>query len=119
LLRIVPFPVNAAYCVPALSNLKNQNKMFRLLQITAGKADQWISKLKASGMEFAPKLISALLVLVIGLWVIKLISKVIGRFMSARHYDASLQTFLLSFFKVTMNILLIITVDSMIDVNTT
>ncbi len=93
--------------------------MFRLLQITAGKADQWIGKLKASGMEFAPKLISALLVLVIGLWVIKIISKLIGRFMSARHYDASLQTFLLSFFKVTMNILLIITVASMMGVNTT
>jgi small conductance mechanosensitive channel len=39
--------------------------------------------------------------------------------MSARHYDASLQTFLLSFFKVTMNILLIITVASMLGVNTT
>ncbi len=93
--------------------------MFRLLQITDGKAGAWITKLKASGMEFAPKLISALLVLVIGLWVIKLISKLIGRFMSARHYDASLQTFLLSFFKVTMNILLIITVASMLGVNTT
>lgn len=93
--------------------------MFRLLQITDGKAGAWITKLKASGMEFAPKLISALLVLVIGLWAIKLISKLIGRFMSARHYDASLQTFLLSFFKVTMNILLIITVASMLGVNTT
>ena len=93
--------------------------MFRLLQIADGKAGAWITKLKASGMEFAPKLISALLVLVIGLWVIKLISKLIGRFMSARHYDASLQTFLLSFFKVTMNILLIITVASMLGVNTT
>lgn len=93
--------------------------MFRLLQIDTGKADLWISKLKANGMEFAPKLISALLVLIIGLWVIKILSKLIGRIMTARHYDASLQTFLLSFFKVTMNILLIITVASMLGVNTT
>jgi small conductance mechanosensitive channel len=95
---------------------KQVHNMFRLLQINA---DKWFNELRSAGMSFAPKLISALLVLVIGLWVIKLISKLIGRIMSARHYDASLQTFLLSFFKVTMNILLIITVASMMGVNTT
>jgi small conductance mechanosensitive channel len=93
--------------------------MFRLLQIIPGKADKWITQFKAGAMQFAPKLISALLVLVIGLWLIKMISKLIGRVMSARHYDASLQTFLLSFFKVGMNILLIITVTSMLGVDTT
>ena len=93
--------------------------MFKFLQVTGTRPDQWLAKIKALGMGIAPKLISALLVLVIGLWVIKLLSKLIGRIMSARHYDSSLQTFLLSFFKVTMNILLIITVASMMGVNTT
>ncbi len=93
--------------------------MLMPLQISTAKAGEWISKLKAGGMEFAPRFISALLVLVVGLWAIRLITKLFGRFMSARHYDASLQTFLLSFFKVTMNILLIITVASMLGVNTT
>lgn len=93
--------------------------MFKFLQVTGTSPDQWLAKIKALGMGIAPKLISALLVLVIGLWVIKLLSKLIGRIMSARHYDSSLQTFLLSFFKVTMNILLIITVASMMGVNTT
>ena len=93
--------------------------MFRLLQIIPGNADKWINQFKAGAMQFAPKLISALLVLIIGLWLIKMISKLIGRVMSARHYDASLQTFLLSFFKVGMNILLIITVTSMLGVDTT
>ena len=93
--------------------------MFKLLQIPTDAAAKWMDKMKAAGMEFAPKFLSALLVLVIGLWVIKIISRLIGRFMNARHYDSSLQTFLSSFFKVTMNILLIITVASMLGVNTT
>lgn len=93
--------------------------MLRILQVNAGTASVWMEKMKATAMGFAPKLISALLVLVIGLWLIKLMSKLIARFMTARHYDASLQTFLLSFFKVMLNILLIITVASMLGVNTT
>lgn len=93
--------------------------MFKLLQVSTTDPDQWLNKIKTLGIGLAPKLVSALLVLVIGLWAIKLFSRLIGKVMSARHYDASLQTFLLSFFKVTMNILLIITVASMLGVNTT
>jgi small conductance mechanosensitive channel len=93
--------------------------MLKLLQIPTDAASKWMIKLKETGMDFAPKLISALLVLIVGLWLIKIIGKLIGKFMNARHYDASLQTFLISFFKVTMNILLIITVASMLGVNTT
>jgi small conductance mechanosensitive channel len=93
--------------------------MFKLLQIPTDSASLWINKIKETGMDFAPKLISALLVLIVGLWVIKILGRIIGKFMTARHYDASLQTFLISFFKVTMNILLIITVASMLGVNTT
>src|SRR5215203_7468815 len=93
--------------------------MFTLLQVTDVSPDQWLTRIKGFGIGIAPKLISALLVLIVGLWVIKLLGKLIARIMSARHYDASLQTFLLSFFKVTMNILLIITVAGMMGVNTT
>jgi small conductance mechanosensitive channel len=93
--------------------------MFQLLQITPTASGEWMEKIKAIGFAMAPKLVSAILVLVIGLWIIKLISKLMNRFMKARHYDLSLQTFLVSFFKVTMNILLIITVASMLGVNTT
>ena len=93
--------------------------MLRILQVSTGTASMWAEKLKTAAMGFAPKLISALLVLLIGLWLIKMLGKLIGRVMTARHYDASLQTFLLSFFKVVLNILLIITVASMLGVNTT
>jgi small conductance mechanosensitive channel len=93
--------------------------MLHLLQITPAASGEWMTKIKAIGFAMAPKIISAILVLVIGLWAINLFSKLINRFMKARHYDPSLQTFLLSFFKVTMNILLIITVASMLGVNTT
>lgn len=93
--------------------------MFYLLQINADAALSNLEKFKAKAIDYAPTLITAILVLGIGLWVIKLISKMLSKLMQAKHYDASLQTFLLSLFKVSMNILLIITVAGMLGINTT
>lgn len=93
--------------------------MFYLLQINADAALSNLEKFKAKAIDYAPTLITAILVLAIGLWVIKLISKMLSKLMQAKHYDASLQTFLLSLFKVSMNILLIITVAGMLGINTT
>lgn len=93
--------------------------MFYLLQINADAALSNLQKFKAKAIDYAPTLFSAILVLAIGLWIIKLISKMLTRVMQAKHYDASLQTFLLSLFKVSMNILLIITVAGMLGINTT
>ena len=91
----------------------------KLLQVVVETAGTWVEKFKGMAMDYAPKLLGALLVLVIGLWVIKLLGRVLNRFMTARNYDASLKTFLTSLFRVSMNILLIISVAGMIGINTT
>lgn len=93
--------------------------MYHLLQVNAEAALSNLQKFKAKAIDYAPTLITAILVLAIGLWVIKLISRMLSKLMAAKHYDASLQTFLLSLFKVSMNILLIITVAGMLGINTT
>lgn len=93
--------------------------MYNLLQVNADAALSNLQKFKVKAIDYAPTLISAILVLAIGLWVIKLISRMLSKLMAAKHYDASLQTFLLSLFKVSMNILLIITVAGMLGINTT
>lgn len=93
--------------------------MPHLLQVSIEETTTWLVKMKIVAMDYAPKLVSAILVLVVGLWLIKLVGRIINKFMTARHYDASLKTFLLSLFKVSLNILLIISVASMLGINTT
>lgn len=93
--------------------------MLLQIDINVDKVSTFATTVRDSALAFAPKAISAILVLLIGLWLIKLVSKLIQKFMIVKKYDTSLMTFLLSFFKVIMNILLIITVASMLGINTT
>src|SRR4051794_23532724 len=90
-----------------------------LLQISVKSASTWLQELKVRILAFAPSLIGALIVLIVGLWLISLVDKMLGRIMASRHYDLSLQNFLLSLFKVMLNVLLIISVAGMIGINTT
>src|SRR3954447_13178633 len=93
--------------------------MQSLLQISLQPATTWLQGLKAQVIAFAPSLAGAIIVLIVGLWLIKLVDKMLSRIMASRHYDLSLQNFLLSVFKVMLNVLLIISVASMIGINTT
>ncbi len=90
----------------------------QLLQIVT-ESMSYVERFKDMAITYAPKIVSAFVVLALGLWVIKLTAKGLKRLMNARHYDLSLQTFLLSLFKVGMNILLILTVAGMMGINTT
>jgi small conductance mechanosensitive channel len=71
------------------------------------KAYGWI-------LTVGPRLIVAIIVLFIGLWLIKLLKGVISRHMLKREFDASLQPFLLSLTVTALNILLVITLIQVI-----
>lgn len=91
------------------------------LQIDAvtSQASVYTDKLMNMAIDYAPKVVGAILAYVIGTWVINLMGKGIGKIMSARHLDPTLQAFLLSLFKAILLILLIISVIGMLGVNTT
>lgn len=92
-----------------------------ILQIEAvtSKASVYSDKVISIVLDYAPKLIGAILVYFIGSWIIKMLTKGIGKVMSARHLDPTLQSFLLSLFQALLLILLIISVIGMLGVNTT
>ncbi len=90
----------------------------QLLQILSGNADI-IEKVKNMAIEYAPKLAGAIIVFIIGSWLIKKTGRIISKIMNARNYEPSLQSFLTSVFTVLMNVLLILTVIGMLGVNTT
>ncbi len=70
-------------------------------------------------MDYAPKVVGALLVLIIGLWVISLITKGFGRMMKKQDTDPSLQGFLKSMVSILLKVLLFISVMSMMGIAAT
>ncbi|CAL2082305.1 mechanosensitive ion channel family protein [Tenacibaculum sp. 190524A02b] len=78
-----------------------------------------IEKLKELLLEYGPKVISAFIILIIGLWIIKLIMKGVKKVMVKRELDASLQGFLISLTSWALKIFLFVTVAGQLGVETT
>ncbi len=70
-------------------------------------------------MEYGPKLILAILVLIIGLWIIKGIKKLVTKALQKGQVEISLQKFLISMITVLLKVLLFISVASMVGIATT
>jgi small conductance mechanosensitive channel len=70
-------------------------------------------------MEYGPKLLLAIVVLIVGLWVIKGIKKVVAKAFQKGNVEISLQRFLISLINIGLKIVLLISVASMIGIATT
>lgn len=68
---------------------------------------------------YGPKVLLALLTLIIGFWIIKWISKVFLKVMNKREVDASLKSFLKSMVSILLKIMLVISVAGMVGIETT
>lgn len=89
------------------------------VEIQLSQAEVWAMRAKDLAMEYAPKLVAALLVLWIGSMLIGMVAKVMGRVLASRGVEATLQRFLHSLVTVSLRILLLITFISMLGVQTT
>ncbi|KZS41529.1 mechanosensitive ion channel protein [Aquimarina aggregata] len=83
------------------------------------KAEEWFNYGIELAKEFGPKLITAILIFIIGSWLIKKLIKTIGGVMSKSKYDESLQRFLLNLISWALKIFLIIIVISRLGVDVT
>ncbi|HEX2616908.1 MAG TPA: mechanosensitive ion channel family protein, partial [Flavobacteriales bacterium] len=81
--------------------------------------DKWLSLAGAAVVSYAPKVLMALLVLWVGLIAIRLFMRGVGRTMSARAVDHTLQRFFLSLVGWGLKILLFVSVIQMLGVATT
>lgn len=81
--------------------------------------DQLISTGLDYGLKFGVKILAAILIYIIGAWLIKKIKRLIRKICEKRKLDASLTTFLLSFTSISLSILLIVTTISVLGVDTT
>ncbi len=75
------------------------------------KAIDWFWKL-------LPNLILAVVILIVGLWVIKFINRIVRKFFERKDYDLALESFLQSFINITLKVLLAVLVVTQLGVKT-
>lgn len=80
---------------------------------------KWLEKGVESLLELGPKLIGAVLIFIIGSWIIKAALKSVSQLMAKASYEDSLKKFLLNLLKWTLKILLFLVVLSVVGIETT
>jgi len=88
-------------------------------ELSADRMQGYIDTAVEMAMQYGPKLILAILVLIIGLWIIKRVTNVIGKGMEVSNTDPTLATFLTSLASIVLKALLFISVASTVGIETT
>ncbi len=70
-------------------------------------------------MTYGPKVLGAILTLIIGFWIIGRIVRVVRKLMEKREMDESLQPFLLSLISIGLKVMLLLSVAGMFGIETT
>lgn len=75
--------------------------------------------LEKAGMwmwEFLPSLVMAVIILIVGLWVIRFINRIVHRFFQKKEYDEALESFLQSFINIALKLLLFVLIITQLGV---
>ncbi len=83
------------------------------------KAQEWMNYGIDLAKEFGPKIVTAIIIYIIGSWIIKRITKALTKVFAKSKYDESLQKFLLNLVSWALKIFLIIIVISRLGVDVT
>lgn len=82
-------------------------------------AGKWADKAMEMAIEYGPKVVLAIVVLIIGFFIANKITKLIKRIMDKRGVDVSLQSFVGSLVSVLLKVMVVISVADMVGVETT
>lgn len=86
---------------------------------TTGEAPPLMEKIQTMGLEYGAKILGALIVLIIGMWIAKMIKKGIVKVMENRKVDPTLISFCSSMLYVAMQIFVIVAALEKLDIKTT
>lgn len=98
--------------IPSVAQVKE--KLSNEEQLINKYFDQFLAAL----VDYTPRVISAMLVLFLGLWLVKRIARLAEKAMIRRQLDVSLRTFLKSLVSIGLKIILIVTVAGMMGIGT-
>jgi small conductance mechanosensitive channel len=98
--------------IPAVDEVKQK------LELHESRLTHWLNQFYNNTIDFAPRLVSAILVLFLGLWLVKRIAILAEKAMLKRELEISLRTFLKSLISIGLKIILIVTVAGMLGIGT-
>ncbi len=75
--------------------------------------------IKDYAIEYGLKLVGAIIVLIIGFWIVKRIAKIVNKIFTKKKFDESLKGFLTSLIVITLKVLIVITALSVLGVEMT
>jgi Small-conductance mechanosensitive channel len=78
-----------------------------------------LQQLGRDALQLGLKVIAALLIYIVGAWVIRRIKKSVQRLLARKQTDGAMSSFILSFTSITLNIILVILIVSALGVDTT
>ncbi|MBB3703390.1 mechanosensitive ion channel family protein [Alloprevotella rava] len=98
--------------------------MFSILSIASSEInisqfDHFLQRLIEMGIGVGKNILAAIVVYIVGRWIVKLLNKVVASFLLRSKVEPTVQTFLKSLTNILLTILLLITVASTLGVNTT
>lgn len=73
-------------------------------------SEKGIEKLTNMLLDYAPKLVSAFLILIIGWWIVKFVNRLVKRFFKAKDYDETLERFVGDLINWGLKLVLLVTV---------
>ncbi len=82
-------------------------------------ASSMLSKYTDMAMDYAPKVIGAIAVLLIGFWIVGMVTKMVGKAMNKSGLDKDVQPFLKSMVSVMLKILVVITAAGIVGIEMT
>lgn len=80
--------------------------------------DVFLSKIIDLGTSFGSRLIGAIIIFIVGRWIIRKINRLVATILEKRHAEASLASFTKSFVKISLNFLLVIVLVSKLGIET-
>ncbi|ALM08928.1 mechanosensitive ion channel protein [Sediminicola sp. YIK13] len=80
------------------------------------KVEKYVDDFTQWAIEFLPNIIAAVLILFIGLWVVKMINKLVRKFFEKQEFDLALEHFLQSFISIVLKFLLFVLVITQLGV---
>lgn len=84
-----------------------------------GNMEQYTSYIMDFVMQYGPKLIGAIITLIVGLWIVKRISKFFNKSLEKKEVDPSLRPFLSSMVNTLLKVFLVVSVLSMMGIEMT
>src|SRR5699024_298510 len=91
-----------------------------LLQITDNggikQASEWLNQVLETMVDYAPKIVGAIIIYIIGRWLIQKLMSIYTTLMEKRRIDPSLKTFFISFINIALMVLLLLAIIGIVGV---